>query len=76
MPMPTLDGEKPDEYHPRGGMRAGGYVSQSNLSGAAAAGLLDDDMRPDVGVSGLAWLGIAAIIVLVALVVWSWLAGL
>ena len=74
--MPTWEGEKPDEYHPRGGMRAGGYVGQTNISGAAAAGLLNDDMRPDVGISGIAWLGIAAIVVFVVLVVWSWVAGL
>ncbi len=75
--MPTWDGEKPDEYHPRGGMFAGGTAfNQTNVSGAATMGYLDRDMRPDMGISGAAWLGIAGIIVIVATLVWSWLAGL
>ena len=59
---------------PSGGMFSGaGILSQDGSSGPAKAGYLD--RRPDTGVSGLAWLGIAAAIVVVAALVWQWLLG-
>lgn len=73
--MTSWDGDRPDDYHPRSGMFSGvsGY-SQTSISGPALSGYLD--MRPDTGISGFAWLGIAAGLVVIAVFLWSWLAGL
>lgn len=70
--MTELDGDKPEEYHPSGGMRSAmGVMSQDGLSGPGKSGFID--LRPDTGISGLAWLGIAAAVVVVAILLWSWL---
>ena len=67
-----LDGERPPEPRNSGGMLSGtGARSVDGLSGPAKSGYLD--MRPGSGISGLAWLGIVAILVLVGIAVWQWI---
>lgn len=75
--MADLDAEKPKEYHPSGGMRSamGAYaLTQTGMSGPGMSGYID--LRPDTGIPGYAWLGIAAGILLLAIWLWSWLIGL
>jgi hypothetical protein len=47
-----------------------GARSVDGLSGPAKSGYLD--MRPDAGISGLMWVGIAVAVVLAAIFVWQW----
>ncbi len=72
--LTELDGEKPEEPRASGGMFSGvSGMSQMGISGPAMSGYLD--MRPDPGVPGFAWLGIAAGIVVLAVFLWMWFFG-
>ena len=71
--MTRLDEDEPEPYRPSGGMRPTGF-SDLGLSGPAMSGYLD--MEPDTGISGLAWMGVAAAVVVVAVLLWSWLSQL
>ena len=71
--MTKLDYDEPEPYRPSGGMPPTG-LSNLSISGPGMSGYLD--MQPDTGVSGLAWLGIAVAVAIVAALLWSWLAGL
>ncbi len=69
--MDDLDGERPAERLPSGGMRGGGGIyTQSGLSGPGMYGYMD--LAPGTGIPGLGWLGIAAAVVVVAALIWQW----
>ncbi len=63
--------EEPEPYHPSGGMMSATSAKSMGISGPGLSGYMD--LRPATGISGLAWLGVGACVLILMALIWQWL---